>query len=94
MNTKALNKVITKMVDKFTAVSVAYTNGLATEDQLKKNACSHIGILMRLKAVETLKVDHLIDGFVNIIKSESKNIEAPINKVCGDLYELIASTKE
>lgn len=91
---KVINKTLTKIVDKFAAVATAYSNGLATEDQLKKNACSHIGVLMRLNAVEGLKVQHLVDEFIAVIKSEAGNIEEPINKVCGDLYEILNTTKE
>ena len=82
------------MVDRFTSVAVAYENGLATEEQLKKNACTQVAVLIRLKEAESLAVQHLIDGFTEVIKAEREQVEGAVNKVCADLYAKINETKE
>lgn len=94
MEPKQLQKVFEKMTDKFVSVTVGHTNGLATEDQVKKAACANIGTLTRIKNVENVKVDDLIEQFVAVIKAESKSMEAPINTVCSTLYKAINDCKE
>jgi hypothetical protein len=94
MEPKQLQKVFERMTDKFVSVTVGHTNGLTTEDNVKKAACSNIGTLTRIKNVENVKVDDLIDQFIAVIKAESKGMEAPINAVCTTLYKAINDCKE
>ena len=94
MENKDVYKIYTKIVDKFSAIAVAYENGLETEDKLKKNACSHIGTLTRLKEVDNLAVDDLIEEFTAIIKAEKTTLNTAIEKICDTLYTRIHSVKE
>jgi|CXWL01.1.fsa_nt_gi predicted DNA-binding ribbon-helix-helix protein len=94
METKSLNKLLTKQVDKFAAVAVAYENGIATEVQLKKSACDQVAVFLRLKEAESLKVDNLIDSFTAVIKAERQNISSLVTVACTELYNKINETKE
>jgi len=95
METKQVNKAVTKIVDKFATVFTQYENGLATEDQLKKNACSQIAVLTRLVEVDALKVEHIRDGFIEVIKApEREDLEKLVDKVCTDLYALVRETQD
>jgi hypothetical protein len=95
METKQVNKAVTKIVDKFATVYTQYENGLATEDQLKKNACSHIAVLTRLVEVDALAVDHIQAGFVEVIKAADREVlDEAVDKVCTDLYALVRQTQD
>ena len=94
MDLKALNKLYTRISDKFASVAVAYENGIATEVQLKKSACDLVAVFLRLKEAETLKVDNLIESFTAVIKAERQHIADLVNKACSDLYSELNSTKE
>lgn len=89
MDSKQARRAFTKMVDKFTSTSVQFDAGLATEAQLKKCACDQLAVCLRLQEVETLAVEHLIEGWTTIIKADRDALEEPTNKVCGDLYQMI-----
>jgi len=94
MEAKLINKTATKIVDKFATVYTQYENGLGTEDQLKKNACAQIAVLTRMREVEAVKVDHIIDNFVKVIKAEREELEKVVDTVCTDLYTLIQETND
>lgn len=89
MDTKKVNSALTRMVDKFTSTFVQYENGLSTETALKKNACDHLAVLIRLKEAENLAVEKLIEGFTGIITAEQDSVNEKANAVCGDLYDMI-----
>ena len=94
MDNKQVKKVFVRMVDKFVSISTQYDAGLATETQLKKCACDQLAVCLRLKEVETLRMDTLVNGWLDIIKADRDALEIPINKVCGELYTLINQAEE
>jgi hypothetical protein len=91
---KKVEKILTQVVEKFTAAVVGWENDLKTLDQLKTNACNQIAKLKTLVEVENIAISELVDDFTEFLTTEKEELDAKINSICGKLYDWIKKTQD